>query len=197
MLSESDGRCCPIRQHLSHLWQCHCRKFLISLFLLSFISVVGLHSLPSFVLRDALLVRPVVSFVNWTGLGQYWAIFVWNAPWFTYHVEAEIVFADGSQKIWVFPSAHQMSRVERLLKGRQLSWSWHVVAYPSAWPDTARFVARLHADDPKNPPQRVTLIQRCFTIPQVTSPKAQGIPKEYQHDQRTVLFVYEVKKEDL
>lgn len=141
----------------------------------------------------------IAPYMEWTGLWQSWAMFAPDPMRVNAHLEALIIFRDGSQAIWSFPRTQKQGYLERYLKERYRKWSSDYVrvdAYGSLWPDTARFIARLHRK-PENPPVEVRLIRRWMIIPPPLPGNRQVLPKEYRHDQSHTFFVFSPTAEDL
>ena len=196
--SDSFGSWKSLQQDLRNLWR-DVRKPFLNAFILFHLTIAGLCILPFFPLRNK-LVAPTTPYTRITGLEQYWGIFAPNVPTDDWHLDATIVFQDGNRTMWQFPRASRMSLVKRSLRARQFVWSWVLASLPPAWPDAARYVARLHAD-PHNPPRQIVLT--WWSAP-ITPPQGRAylpLSKGYAHDQPDVsprvLTTYDVTPQDL
>ncbi len=182
----------PIRHAGQHLW-----KLLISVFVLSHIVMIGLWNLPSFPLRDKLVNRYTTGYLTFTRLDRTWTPYAPDVTTGNYHIEAEITFRDGSQRVWPFPRVEKLSQIGRMIKAHYGCWIDKIFENSFAWPDTARYIARLHATDPANPPQKVVFVQYWGTIPPPVPGSYQPIPKEYEQPYPNPFFTYDVVPEDL
>ena len=156
-------------------------------------------------------IRPVDDYVIYSGLWHSWDMFSPEPLSVNFHVEAEVTFADGSKKVWEFPSMEKLGIWEKFQKERYRKWRERVRqdAYNMIWPYTARYIARLH-NNPTNPPVQVALIRHWENIrPPLmlantnrpgTPPKLrdyQPLPNEWPKRHKYRFHQYQVKAEDL
>jgi hypothetical protein len=140
------------------------------------------------------VIPPSSLYMSFTGLNrQDWNQFAYS-PMGNYHFESEITFRDGTKKLWAFPHRDRTGPFQGFLKTRYIEWEGRFFLIPAAWPDTARYIARLHAN-PVNPPVKVTLLMWEKTIPPPpgTGNPANQTPSVRRWDQ----FGYEIAPGDL
>ena len=130
---------------------------------------------------------------------QGWNMFAPNPKNTNFELDAEITFEAGSKTTWAFPKMQQFGLVQRYQKERYRKWMERVRQgkFNRAWPDTARYIARLHAN-PTNPPRQVSL--RCYwsEIPPPTPEGAtQPIPQRVSPTHRYTFFLYNIVPGDL
>jgi hypothetical protein len=157
---------------------------------------LGLPQVPAF---HRAVKRLLAPYAGLTGLGrQNWRMFA-RHPTQCSHVEAEVIFADGSGAIWTPPPAR------RPVRDRYYKWLENVARTRTAFlrPDAARFVARRFRDRPTSPAS-VTLIRR-WTVLELPDPRdgsalTARLPDRLrapEHPRSEVLFRYPVRPEDL
>jgi len=110
--------------------------------------------------------RLVKPYMLGSGLWQGWNMFAPDPLAIDIDVDAQLVFRDGSRKTWVFPRMEEMGYWERYRKERYRKWRERVRldAFAVVWPDTARYIARLH-QSPENPVVTVKLTRYWTAIP--------------------------------
>lgn len=169
---------------------------ILNFFIVLHLVAIGLWSLPPWPLRDA-LVEPFKPYMLCSGLWQGWDMFSPKPLSINFHLDAEIAFADGSQKTWTFPRMERLGFAVRYQKERYRKWIELVRqdAFAFVWPDTARYIARLHAD-PANPPETVVLTRHWAEIPPPTRASFQPILPQFDHDNAYTFFTYQVSPED-
>ena len=170
------------------------RKALINGFIIAHLLMLGLWNLPDTPWRTTLASHAVESYLYWTGLRQYWGMFAAGGSTVRYRVEADVTLQDGSRVTWKFPPDDGWGPWERTRRIMHVSWGAYVVDHREAWPDTARYVARLHAH-PGNPPIKVALIMCTAEIPP-PSAAYEPITPPAGYPQRTTLFEYDVQPGD-
>ena len=171
------------------------RGFLTSA-LIWHLCVVSMWNAPPTPLTAQVVHSPLVSFyMTVFGFTQNWGMFGATRT-FSSHIEAEITFQDGSKKIWQFPGMDGLCFIQKCLEILRRGWKGYLIAYPAAWPDAARYIARQNSS-PGHLPQRVELVQRWAAIPPPTEAFHQPLPASFSHSQRTSFFVYRVDPEDL
>ena len=172
-------------------------KLIASLWIFSNMTMLVLWHLPVSPLRAALLIRPVVNYLGFLEFSHTWGPFSPDPRFPSRHMEAEVIFKDGSIKIWYFPRMSRMSILERIVKMRQGIWEEKMQTIPAFYPDIARYIARLYAN-PNNPPRTVTFVEYKSDTPAPIPGDYQPIPKEYPHVTRLPpFFVYKVLPEDM
>jgi len=130
-------------------------------------------------------------YLLWSGLWQGWDMFSPNPRSFNTYLEAEITFRDGQQRVWKFPRMNELGYIERYFHERYRKWANDNVrldANSALWPDTARYIARLHFNA-SNPPQSVKLVRYWADIP---PPSGQAYLPSQEQWQHFVFFTYQV-----
>ena len=110
------------------------------------------------------LVRP---YFLWAGLFQSWDMFAPVPRGANTHLEATLIYRDGSRATWTYPRMEQMSLKEKLFKERYRKFADNLqrTDLDDLLLDAARHIARLN-NRPHNPVKTVILIQRLsFIIP--------------------------------
>jgi hypothetical protein len=142
------------------------------------------------------LVRPIAPYIQFLGLWQAWGMFAPEPLAYNVHVEADVTFEDGSVRRWTPPRMADLDGFSRYRKERWRRWT-EVIRLDEkrvAWPDAARFVARLHAH-PLNPPVAVTLHRRWAAVPPIgTGLKARERQLRHHH---VAFFTYRLVPGDL
>ncbi len=170
------------------------KKLFANIFIIFHIFFLGLWISPPFLLRN-ILVQHVSPYILWLGLWQNWDMF---AP-STYNTNsmllADIKFQDGTHTTWEFPRPAQSHQYQ---KGRYGQWRDFIRmdGYSLAWPDTTRFIARLHKN-PQSPPSVISLIRYWEPIPPPTQDFHQPLNKKVTYSRHETFFTYQVTPEDL
>jgi hypothetical protein len=92
----------------------------------------------------------------WTGLFQKWDMFAPDPSKLNCYVGAQIAFRDGRTALWNFPRMENLGIVEKYFQERYRKYANDNLRLDSdapAWPDAARYIARLHCSA-VNPPVR-------------------------------------------
>ncbi|MBK9282279.1 MAG: hypothetical protein IPM93_29340 [Candidatus Obscuribacter sp.] len=84
------------------------------------------------------------------------------------HLVAVVRFKDGTTRIWNSPRMERLGFLEKIPKERYRKFFddncvWEKT--PMAWPDIARYVARVSLVEKSNPPETVSLIRFSSRIP--------------------------------
>ena len=113
-------------------------------------------------------------------------------------LDADVRFQDGSRATWVFPRMEELSYGARYRRERYRKWRERVRldAFALIWPDTARYVARLH-DRPDRPVEVVALTRRWAEIPPPVGPWLPPRPTAVTPLHQYRFFVYTVGPEGL
>jgi hypothetical protein len=137
----------------------------INIFLVFHIFAISCWCLPMAnpfvqVCRNA--VRP---YFLWTGLFQSWDMFSPQPETTNSHLEAIILYKDGSTQIWSFPRMDLLSLSERYSKERYRKFVEVLLDDKNSvlWPDVARYVARMPGIRAGNP-QKILLLAKWSTI---------------------------------
>jgi hypothetical protein len=167
----------------------------VSAFILIHLCILFLWNLPSSHMRSALIRGPVMKYMYATGVRQWWGMFTVGGSAINYHLEAEIFFQDGSKKVWILPRMDELSVLERTQQMMHGTWKAYILSHKEAWQETANYIARLHNDDPANPPQRVDLMKHWAP----TLPPAPYRPVQFQKEfpNKTVVFSMTIDPQDL
>lgn len=171
-------------------------RFIISLFIVAYFSLVTIGFLPDSPLRSRL--------IDWTwsidsilGIEQNWMMFCPNVRDLNFHISAVVTFADGTSTLYEFPRfdntsvwfAFTRSRMRKMINDNMV-WDDYAPLHPAV----ARFIAHCYTD-PKNPPVKISLSYSWLTVPPIeNAPDRFHLP---QHVHRFTFFVYAVKPEDL
>jgi hypothetical protein len=138
----------------------------------------------------------VKPYVLWTGLFQKWDMFAPDPSKLNNYVGAILTYRDGRTAEWDFPRMENLGYVDRYFKERYRKYAndnLRIDARSALWPDAARYVARLNAADPANPPVEVALVRHWSEVP---PPGAHGEPPPSPWNQY-VFFRYPVQPGDL
>jgi hypothetical protein len=131
------------------------------------------------------------------GLRQDWTMFAPNPTRLNTYIDAEITYRDGKKHTWTFPQMEELGYAERYAKERYRKFAnervW-VRDNSVLWPDAARFIARLNAHDPSNPPVIVRLVHYWSEI--LPPPEAGEEPRPERWS-RDVFFTYTVDPGEL
>ena len=172
---------------------------LANLFIIVHLVLIAGYGLPATPVKEALL--PYIQpYMVWSGLAQGWDMFSPDPLSTNFHLDAVVTLADGRQAVWTFPRMERLGSFERYQKERYRKWIERVrdEKFKDAWPDTARYIVRFHADDTANPPLAVALRRHWAPIPPpVPGQSYQPIPHEYHHLFHEEFFTYHVAPEDL
>lgn len=176
------------------------RRALLDLFILFHIVSVTSWSLPPPLQPDGIrhFTRLIGPYMLGSGLWQGWDMFAPNPLSTVIDLEAEVTFRDGTRETWVFPRMEEMSYWERYRKERYRTWRGRLrmEKWSAAWPDTARYVARLH-DRPEKPPVSVNLKRRWGSIPPPSERWLQTARPAIPLSAAETFFSYEVRPGDL
>lgn len=169
------------------------RKIAINAFLIFHILAITCWCLPinsALILECREFVRP---YFLWTGLFQSWDMFAPNPKSMNSYLEALIIYKDRSTEIWTFPRVQLLDLTERYYRERYRKFEENVTENDHAglWPDTARYVARLHRNG-SAPPVTVMLLVRWSNIVQRDDGTFERTPWDAH-----VFYSYTVKPEDL
>lgn len=169
------------------------RKITINAFLIFHILAITCWCLPinsALILECREFVRP---YFLWTGLFQSWDMFAPNPKSMNSYLEALIIYKDRSTEIWTFPRVQLLDLTERYYRERYRKFEENVTENDHAglWPDTARYVARLHRNG-STPPVTVMLLVRWSNIVQRDDGTFERTPWDAH-----VFYSYTVKPEDL
>jgi len=176
----------------------------LSVFILIHLYIMAVWGLPGSTFRY-IFSQPIAGYVIASGLWHSWDMFSPDPLAVNFNVEAQILYQDGSTKIWEFPRMEKLGIWERFQKERYRKWRERVRldAYGMAWDDTARFIARLN-DTWANHPVRVTLVRHWQPIPSPATVPGKSKFKRYQPITEDPNFkfnfrfkFYEVRPEDL
>ena len=171
-------------------------KAALNLFILWHLLVLTLWNLPPSPMRDKLIRGKIAQYMHLTGLRQWWAMFYSGGAQINWHLEAEITYKNSDTRRWVFPRMDELSIPDRFLKILHGTWKAYLPQHKEAWPDTSRYIARIHNDTSGNPPKKIVLVQWWGKIPQPMN-TAQPIRWQKIHPVRKELYTYTVKKGDL
>src|SRR5215469_9235794 len=134
-------------------------------------------------------------YLVWTGLFQKWDMFAPDPSKLNCYLGAQIAFRDGRTALWTFPRMENLGVIDKYFKERYRKYAndnLRLNADAPAWPDAARYIARLHYS-PANPPVSVSLVRYWSIVPPPTTTGA------YQPGpwQQYVFFHYSVAPGDL
>jgi hypothetical protein len=104
----------------------------------------------------------------------------WNS-----YLTANVIFSDGTYKVWNFPRTDQMDCLTRMYRERYRKWANEYInedKYDFTRADAARFIARQFAQG-NNPPVQVQLVRHWSFI----QPPA-GMGKPQPLDEGTYTF---------
>ncbi len=177
-------------------------KILITFFILFHLTAMCLSDLPFPALQEKLVkqnpaCRFIARYMHWGGMAHSWQMFAPKAPDWSSRVDAEVIFKDGSWKIWESPRMGNAGFLEKWLGTLPNRWKTFLYAYRPTWPDIARYIARLYAGQPGNPPQSVKIIRSMTRIGPPDRKNLQPVPKSYNYEKRIEMIYYPVSPEDL
>lgn len=156
---------------------------------------VGLYMIPDNPSRSRLL-APLRALICYTGLWQSYVVFSPNPRPTNLDISAEIRYDDGSVSVWRYPRMDQMSQLERLQKERYRKYGMeHLNNDKEALlrPDFARYLARLHKSDARQPVE-IKLVRNWANIPPPQQGLGRPLPPHLNH---YAFYTYSVKKSDL
>jgi hypothetical protein len=173
-------------------------KRLINAFIIFHLVALGLWSLPASEFRNW-AAHPFENYILRMGLWHVWDMFAPMPLTINFRCEAEIVYEDGSTRLWDFPRMEKLGIFRRIPAERYRKWAERVRldSYSVVWDDTARFIARLNNIKPGNPPVIVTMSRIWGAIPPPSQGDYQPIPAEYILTNRYTFHMYSVQLEDL
>ncbi len=151
------------------------RKVLISSFILWQIFAVTIWLMPPGATQEqiAQFVRP---YMLATGCWQAWTMFSPEPASLDAYVAAEIDYADGTHRTWLFPRMSQTGYIQRYRRERfrKMMESAHLDDNKRMWPFLARYAAieNDRAGDPRAYPMTVHLIRHYRYI----GPPPDGVP---------------------
>jgi hypothetical protein len=111
------------------------------------------------------IITPFISYLNYFGLWQGWAVFE-HPRTYNEYMTAQIIYNDGTEKTWEFPRMEKLDWVQKLFKEKYRRWGNDCVADEDTsflWPDAARYIARTN-NVAGNPPVSVSLIRHWIWI---------------------------------
>jgi hypothetical protein len=173
-------------------------RVVITLFILLHVYIMAIWGLPTSPFRSR-MVQKIEDYVIWMGLWHSWTMFSPNPLSLNFNVQAFITYANGKMDVWEFPRMEKMGVWEKFQKERYRKWRERVRqdAYRQVWDETARWIARQHYKDPKNPPTKVVLMRAWGPIPPPAAGDYQPIPKDFDLKFSYRFKFYDVKKADL
>ena len=134
-----------------------------------------------------------------SGLWQRWDMFSPDPMKINAWLDAEFVYADGSVGHFEFPRMERMGMFARFMQERFRKWGPERIRLDEnsmLWPDTARYMARIHWNEGPSPPVELRLVRHFSMVPQV---EQQFIPfgEEEKVPEKTYMFFhYKVKPSD-
>ena len=179
-----------LRKGASYMWTM-IRESITLLLLFWHFTGVMLWLSPDCTLKSS-LISPFIGYLNFFGLWQGWSVFEKQRAYNGY-LTAEVKFQDGSKTEWEFPRMEKLSITEKMFKEKYRRWTNDVVSDESKaylWPDTARYIARLHRSPDKQPVE-VAIIRHWEWI----APPGQS--KSTNIDGQNTLYKGPISAEDL
>ena len=195
-MTEKSKNSSPATAASPDTWWQRARKPTISFLCAGYLVTTIIWLWPKSPVQQA-LVSTYKPFYNFFGLWQGWNVFGPKLRAINYHTTAIITYADGTTELWEVPRMNKLSYWERFCREKWRKWGDDTMPWPAygeLWPDTARFIARMH-NNPANPPKLISL-----TLHWVDIPKPPDIcPREHlpEHTGYYTFFVYPVAPEDL
>jgi hypothetical protein len=136
----------------------------------------------------------LAPYMLWSGLFQAWDMFAPDPSKVNAYIQGVVTLRNGQTRTWSCPRMQELSLVQRYFKERYRKFGNERLRMDenvALWPDAARYVARMFAGDPANPPVRVQLVRYWTFVGPPGSSEAPGPLSHY------VYFVYPVRQEDL
>ncbi|MBI2945243.1 MAG: hypothetical protein HYY25_13700 [Candidatus Wallbacteria bacterium] len=120
------------------------------------------------------LISAVGPYLRATGCWEVWDMFAPNPPVVNTRLSARVTLASGEVRLWRFPGLDGLSMSQRTLRQLDRQWSDRLSRpeNAAAWPDAARYIGRLHAQQGLEP-RRVELIREQVDIPPMAAPEEQ------------------------
>ena len=137
-----------------------------------------------------------LPYLRWTGLFQKWDMFAPDPSKLNNFLSAVILYRDGTSSVWSFPRMENLGPFEKYLKERYRKYAndnLRLDGYAAAWPDAARYIARINNNRPSNPPMLVALI-RVWSIVPPPSPNGEQPTADWN---QYMFFRYTVAPGDL
>jgi hypothetical protein len=123
--------------------------------------VAAVRDAPNYVLlaNDSFKRTPFNYYMFSTGFWQYWNMFSPNPANVDVWIDAEVVFADGKEMVFEYPSMQKLSVFERYFKERYRKFveNSHGDRHAYKWPVVAQAIAFQSYQGDGNFPVRVTL----------------------------------------
>ncbi|MBS1955561.1 MAG: hypothetical protein JST89_15370 [Cyanobacteria bacterium SZAS-4] len=174
-------------------FEMHHRKWIASVFIVTYICTTTLSLLPVSKIRNALF-DPIRPLVLYSGLWQNFILFAPDPPKSNVGLTATITKRNGETAQWQHPVRKGLNIFDHCNKERYVSFCSYYANYNEVFrPDFARFIARSYRDD-GNPPQTVTLERYWSDIPPPNIGLSQAVAPTENH---CPVFTYSVKSSDL
>jgi hypothetical protein len=172
-----------------------CRKPILNSFIIFYISTAALFLSPQTPLRQKLL-SPFWNFMEYTGLWQYYTVFV-PPRFFNLYLEAKVELENGEVTTYKYPRMENLSLFEKMQKERYRKLFNDIANNPTdgvLWPDLARFAARSVYSKGGKRPVRVLLVRYWSDIlPASGDPLPPVVTEYHSHG----FFSFPIKPEEL
>jgi len=160
--------------------------------------VLAMWSWPTATLENPFL-RFLEPYLRSTGLAQTWRMFAWPRI-VNFYVEYTITYRDGTERHLFLPWKDRPAGFWQQYRQSRFSFKWadavghfRYAPYQSIWRDAAKYLARIHATDPANPPVLVSLTCHWASIP----PPQEGLGRPLpQPTFSKTYYRYQVAPED-
>src|SRR3954465_5465996 len=112
-------------------------RVIITLFILFHVYIMATWGLPTSPFRTR-LVQKIEDYVIYSGLWHSWDMFSPDPLSLNFRIQAQIIYQNGSTKMWDFPQMEKLGLWERFQKERYRKWAERVRqdAYAGIWDDT-------------------------------------------------------------
>lgn len=133
---------------------------------------------------------PIRAYLFTTGTWQYWDMFSPNPVGKDVWADAEVVFKDGTSKIYLYPRIYTSSIPMKYERERYRKFFERVNDGNKTyfWPILGQFIAH-QMDNPANPPTIVRLRRHFYDIPPMGTP----IKYDYKQEQFYEYYVDQAK----
>ncbi len=168
-------------------------RFVISLFIIFYISAITLWILPWSRAKQILL-EPVSDQIYFMGAWQGFGVFAPDPRTNNIRIHATITYDDGTSTIWHYPSMEKLGFLERYCREHYRKFGNDCLnSTELLWRDFARFVARKH--DRKNKHPLTVSLTRTWSE---TPPIEEGLGKPNpEQSNKYRFYLYRVAAEDL
>ena len=172
-------------------------RFIISLIIVAYFSIVFIEVCPNNSIRDRAraYVDPIILLF---GLKQRWNLFSPGIRTMNQYATALVTFKDGTVKLYEWPENRKIffSDINRNQLRKFIVDGVNEPFYSAYWPDSARFLAKIHWN-PDNPPVFVETVFNGIDVPKFSSYTKQSELNLLRRDHLTIQLPMSIRTQDL